>query len=173
MNDDPPDFSETCALLFQIRVGKKFFNVDIPAIDAWIAAQSLPAETVAMLSAARSEITSAFRQNDMELTHKRILEWFKDVRMLHREALANKGAKLNGGREKGALGPVAKKVKTYLSKRPAASPIEVWNALRQAPPKNHVFMESPKLGKYIEKGAHTVMEWPRFRNIVSEHRPKK
>lgn len=73
----------------------------------------------------------------------------------------------------GKLGPVAVKVRAYLNKHPKAKPTEVWNALKQSPPKSHDFRESPRLGRYIEKGAKTVMEWPRFRNLVSQHRPKK
>ena len=73
----------------------------------------------------------------------------------------------------GVLGPVAVKVKAYMAKHPKAKSVEVWGALKKSPPKGHDFRESSKFGRYIEKGAETVTEWPRFRNLVSEHRLKK
>ena len=87
--------------------------------------------------------------------------------------LAAHGKLFTENRKAGKRGPVAVKVKAYMVKHPKAKSVEVWDALKKAPPKGHDFRESSKLGRYIEKGAETVMGWPRFRNLVSEHRPKK
>lgn len=108
------------------------------------------------------------------------LEKLKNAEMWRREIsvlrgvvpLARKGSQFPPGKPKGSIGPVAKKIKAYLAKHPEAKPPEVWDNLKNSPPKDHVFMESTKLGKYIEKGPETVMEWRRFCNLVSEHRPK-
>ena len=86
--------------------------------------------------------------------------------------LARTGQKFTKGRKPAALGPVAKKIKAYLQKNPAAKTLDVWRALKKSPPNGFVFMESARLGRYIEKGCETVMEWRRFQNLVSEHRPK-
>ena len=87
--------------------------------------------------------------------------------------LAAHGKLFAENRKSGKRGPIAVKVKAYMVKHPKAKSVEVWEALKKAPPKDHDFRETSRLGRYIEKGARTVMEWPRFRNLVSEHRPKK
>jgi len=87
--------------------------------------------------------------------------------------LAAHGKLFIENKKSGMLGPVAVKVKAYMMKHPKAKSVEVWDALKKVPPKGHDFRESSRLGRYIEKGAETVMEWPRFRNLVSVHRPKK
>lgn len=94
----------------------------------------------------------------------------KDVEELR--PLAKTGQKFVNGRKPAALGPVAKKVKAYLQKNPKAKPLDVWCALAKSPPSGLTFMDTARLGRYVEKGSETVMEWRRFQNLVSEHRPK-
>ena len=86
--------------------------------------------------------------------------------------LADHGQRFTA-KKPGSLGPVAKRVKAHMQKNPRAKADQVWSALKKTPPKDHEFMESERFGRYIECGAKTVMEWPRFRNLVSEHRPKE
>lgn len=83
-----------------------------------------------------------------------------------------RGEKFSSGRQLATLGPVAKKIKAHLIKNPLANPDEVWAALKKSPPRGHAFMETERFGKYIEKGNKTAMQWGRFRNLVSIHRPK-
>ena len=85
--------------------------------------------------------------------------------------LAEHGQKFAVNRKVGHLGPVAKTIKAFMVKQPDATAVQVWNALKARPPKGYAFMEN-RQGKYIEKGPKTVMQWDRFANLVSEHRPK-
>lgn len=87
--------------------------------------------------------------------------------------LMSTGQKFVNGRAPETLSPVARKIKAYLTKNPSAKAAEVWNALKNAPPKGLDFRESTRLGRYIERGREPVMEWRRFQNLVSDHRPKK
>ena len=89
------------------------------------------------------------------------------------EPLAAHGKLFIEGRKLGTPGPIAKRIKAHLVKYPTSSAREVWAALKKSPPTGFAFMETTKLGWYIEKGARTVMEWRRFQNLVSEHRPSK
>ena len=82
-----------------------------------------------------------------------------------------RGKLFSSGRQLATLGPVAKKIKAYLLKNPLAKPDEVWAALKKSPPRGYAFMETERFGKYIEKGNKTAMQWGRFRNLVSIHRP--
>jgi hypothetical protein len=89
-----------------------------------------------------------------------------------RQAAADHGS-LFKGRKPGSYAPVTKKVNAYLKKEPGAKSVEVWNAVKASPPKGYVFMETERFGRYIEKDAKTVMEWPAFQNLVSRRRPEK
>lgn len=88
------------------------------------------------------------------------------------QPLADHGERFTA-RKPGSLSPIAKKIKAYMGKHPTAKAIEVWAALKKSPPKGYLFRDTEKFGRYIERGADTVMKWPRFGNLVSEHRPKK
>jgi len=89
------------------------------------------------------------------------------------QPLAKHGEKFTVNRKKGHLSPVASKIKAHMRAHPRDTAVEVWKALARRPPKEHEFRDSPHLGRYIERDVKTVMAWPRFRNLVSEHRPKK
>lgn len=101
--------------------------------------------------------------------------WNQELRkdVLRLAPLARTGQKFLTGRRPGKLGPVAKKIKTFLQRYPQAKAIVVWLHVKKSPPKGMVCMENARYGRYIEKGSETVMEWERFQNLVSEHRPKK
>jgi hypothetical protein len=77
------------------------------------------------------------------------------------------------GRKPGAVSLITKEVAAYLRKHPTASAMEVWGALAKKPPKGFCFMDSQRLGRYIERGPNEVMKWERFKNIVSEQRPSE
>ena len=94
----------------------------------------------------------------------------ESIRRLEPEA--KHGRSFKEGRKPGTLSLVAKAIIKYLKAHPAASPIEVWTALKARPPKGHHFMDN-RLGKYIERDAGKDMKWRRFSNLVSEHRPKE
>lgn len=100
---------------------------------------------------------------------RRAMVYSKDF-MLWDDAI--KGEKFNPGRPKGAIGPVARKIKAYLKKHPKAKAKEVWDALQEAPPKGFSFKKTARLGRYIEEDGRPAMEYPRFQNLVWEHRPK-
>ena len=99
--------------------------------------------------------------------------WAQEIGDVPEFAKMQAGEKFKSGRQSGTLGPVAKKIRAYLKKNPLAKPPEVWAALEKSPPKGFEFMENDRFGKYIERGCITVMKWPRFRNLVSGHRPSK
>ncbi len=87
--------------------------------------------------------------------------------------LAKKGSKFKPGRPKGSLGRTAKRIKDYLAKHPRAKTLELWGAFSARPEKDYIYCHSPHLGRYIETtGGETVMEWKRFSNLVSQHRPR-
>jgi len=73
----------------------------------------------------------------------------------------------------GKLGPIAKRIRSYLTASPRASVDEVWKALEKRPGK--FYYRENSIGRYIEdyKTGRGIMKWGRFRNLVSEHRPKK
>lgn len=140
----------------------------IPPLMAYLAVVSLPSEKspdIGWDSAMQYAITESSVKVHMT---QRLQDAVAEL-----EPLAAHGKLFIENRKSGRLMPVAVKVKAYMVKHPKAKSIEVWDALKKAPPKGYDFRESSKLGRYIEKGAETVMEWPRFRNLVSEHRPKK
>lgn len=68
--------------------------------------------------------------------------------------------------------PLTKRIKEYLIKNPDAKSKAVWDALAKKPPKNHKFLDNSQ-GKYIENKGINQMDYRRFQNLVSEHRPKK
>lgn len=93
-----------------------------------------------------------------------------DAEVAALEPDAQRGRKFPG-RKPGAVSPVAKAVAAYLERHPKASALETWNALAAKPPNGYRFGNSASLGRYVEKGADEVMQWARFRNLVSEQRP--
>lgn len=105
-------------------------------------------------------------------TSDRVLQNILDAYAgLDADAVAT-GNKFKQGRTKGALGPVAKRVASYLKSHPKAPAEEVWAALKARPPKGYRFMDGSSLGRYVERGAKEVMGWKRFQDTVSEQRPE-
>lgn len=138
-------------------------------IDAVIPSESTHPSAIearkhtALARAASTELVAAGHIQDALVHWKDYMFWDDAI----------KGAKFKPGKPKGAIGLVAEKIKAYLAKHPEAKPPEVWDALKKSPPKKHSFMDTAKLGKYIENDGIPVMEWRRFCNLVSEHRPKE
>ena len=107
------------------------------------------------------------------LVHSRLVESRQVMQEIARlQPIAAHGEVSLKNRKQGRLKPVNAMVKGYLSKNPEASAEMVWNALKAKPPRGHSFCDN-RIGRYIEKDAKTIMEWPRFKNVVSEHRPKR
>lgn len=94
-------------------------------------------------------------------------------RLVAASPVVRKGLAFKPGKPEGAAGPIPRAIATYLRKHPKASAAEVWIALHDRPPKGYTFVDNPRLGKYIEHGAATVMQYPRFQTVVSERRPAK
>lgn len=117
----------------------------------------------ALVRAAKTDMEAARHLNAATAHWKDFMLWDDSI----------KGEKFSGGKPKGAIGPVARKIKAYLQKNPSHKADAVWQALGKKPPTGMTFMETRSLGRYIEKGAEQIMEWKRFQNLVSEHRPKK
>lgn len=92
------------------------------------------------------------------------------------EADARYGRKMREGRKPGAIGSLTKVIARYLHKNSTASAKEIWNALAKKPPRGMGFMDSPRLGKYIEYfdknglSSQPDTSYRRFQNIVSEQR---
>lgn len=93
-----------------------------------------------------------------------------DAREAELLPLAEKCKRFPSGKPKGARAPLTKAIAAYLRKHPKATAEDVWAALKDRPPAGFTFCDN-RLGRYIEHGAATAMQWERFRNAVSENRP--
>lgn len=145
---------------------------DLRAFDDWLG-ELEPCPARDELLALRVEAKAADRARLrplLELMHARRFLIDREGFLL---PLARKGDAFKPGKPEGAAGPIQRAVSTYLRKHPKASAAEVWIALHDRPPKGYTFVDNPRLGKYIEHGAVTVMAYPRFQNVVSERRPAK
>ena len=76
------------------------------------------------------------------------------------------------GKKKGAVGPIRKAIAKALKEHPAIKSPEIWDKLKDKPPRGWAFYDN-RQGKYIE-GPHASqgMEYRRFCNICSEERKK-
>ena len=87
--------------------------------------------------------------------------------------LARHGRTMSGGRKKGSRNTINEAIAAYMADNPHAPALEVWNALSQMKKLTKAYdFRSNSIGRYIEVGAETVMQWKRFENVVSETRPK-
>lgn len=91
--DDPTDFAAVCQLLGTIRIGDAEFPIDIPALDTWIAAQPLPAETLAEWRAVRGAAVDAYVARDDDQLRSRLQEMHRLAHMLRALPLAGQGAR--------------------------------------------------------------------------------
>ncbi len=117
-----------------------------------------------------------FAVNSLIVESEVARQWNEDLRIQidGLVPLANKGAKFQG-KKVGALGPLAKAVKQILQYHPTRSAREIWNELKDDPPKGLSFFDNPA-GSYVEydkrsiKGNLKNTNYDRFENIVSERR---
>ena len=68
----------------------------------------------------------------------------------HSEQVA-RGKKFDGGRKRGAVGPIRRWIRRALKNNPNLKNLDLWEAIRTSPPKGWVVMETAKLGKYVER----------------------
>lgn len=102
--------------------------------------------------------------------------WNRDLqtRIERLQPLATKGAKFQG-KKVGALGPLAKAVRSHLKDRPEDSADAIWAALVASPPKGLIFLDNAQ-GRYVEYDKRTFAgllkntSYRRFANIVTEQR---
>lgn len=98
----------------------------------------------------------------------------QEVRSL--EPLASTGKKFVSGRKSNSDGPLTKAVAAHLKRNVDHNPEQVWTALAKKPPKGMTFVDSPKLGRYIEydkrthKGELKDTGFRRFANVVYRKR---
>jgi hypothetical protein len=92
MVGDPPDFADTCLLLFTVHIGNSEFPVDVAALDRWIAKHGT-AEARAGYQRKRSLATSAFRANDVAAVGHALEDLHQFVHMLRALPKAHLGAK--------------------------------------------------------------------------------
>lgn len=117
----------------------------------------------------RKDAMAAMVAND-EASVLRHLEWMLIrwrwiTRVNALEPMAALGQKFKPkGRGKG---PIRKKIEQLLKKNPKAKTAELWEAIKAKPPKGWHFMESPRLGSYIEGPENQSMSHRVFANHVS------
>lgn len=82
------------------------------------------------------------------------------------------GEKFRQGRKKGSFSPIRSAIAHLLRKQRELPVLKIWEMLAADPPRDHVFRDTPRTGKYIEveSSGRSVMEWRRFQNLVSEVR---
>lgn len=86
---------------------------------------------------------------------------------------AIQGKKFRDGRKPGTISPVRKFIRAALKKNPASTNNELWDAIVKRPPKGWTPIESPRLGRYIERPRPAGnVGWARFRNIAAEERKR-
>jgi hypothetical protein len=177
MNTDPPDFADACRLLFTIQIGGAEFPADVPALDAWMAAQALPDETLATYYEARQEAVDAFIANDGSATlRRRLQELHRIVHLLRAQPLARRGAPFteHNGRGESQVKKLVREVLPKLEKKLQrnASSLEVWKACAARPRTGIQFTVHPTWGspKSAIPTRGKPASWPRFQVIISEVR---
>lgn len=82
------------------------------------------------------------------------------------------GQKFKAGRKQGTGSRLRKEVAKHLRRKPSAKAAEIWDAIKQKPPRGFAFYEGNRhLGPYVEDGTEST-GYRRFQNIVSEERKK-
>lgn len=114
---------------------------------------------------------AAFAQTIYELAHLRYaisLGPDKGLGVLAGEQAA-RGQKFSPGKKAVASGPVRKLVARLLKANPRAKNHELWEAVRDRPPKGWEAIENPRFGKYLECPPKN-MGYRRFCNVCAEER---
>lgn len=82
------------------------------------------------------------------------------------------GIKFRPGRKPGSGGPIRKAIAKHLSKNNQLKNPELWEAIKNKPPRGWTAYESPKLGKYLEGPGLKNMNYERFCNVCGEERKR-
>lgn len=85
---------------------------------------------------------------------------------------AELGQRFKQGRKPGTVSPLRLAVRRILRRTPQATAAGVWAALAARPPKGLSFVDSSRLGRYVETAGKPDTGYRRFATIVSEERPK-
>jgi hypothetical protein len=87
--------------------------------------------------------------------------------------IAAHGQKFSIGRKVGTVSPVRSAVANLLAKHPDLKASNLWEAIKQKPPKGWRAYETSRLGKYLEgPSPQDTMKYRRFCNICSEEKQK-
>lgn len=118
---------------------------------------------------------SAFAQSVYELAHLRYaisLGKSKGLRALAGDQ-AEHGQLFKDGRKPGSGGPIRKAIAKLLAKAPTMRNPDLWEAIKNKPPKGWQAYESARLGKYLE-GPTTKKEmgYGRFCTVCGQERKK-
>jgi hypothetical protein len=116
----------------------------------------------------------AFAQSVYELAHLRYAisqRKSKGLLILAGEQ-AEHGQRFKDGRKPGSSGPVRKAIAKFLAKNQAMKNPELWEAIKNKPPKGWQAYENARFGKYFEGPAGAKMEYGRFCTVCGEERKK-
>lgn len=81
------------------------------------------------------------------------------------------GKKFLSGRKSNSIGPVRKFIRNALKKNPEMKNADLWEAIKERPPRGWDVMENSRFYKYIEKpNSGDNVGWKRFCNIAAEER---
>jgi len=86
--------------------------------------------------------------------------------------LGELGAAFKQGRKRGSVSELRLAVRRVLKRRPKATAAEVWKALKAKPPRGITLHDRWGERRYIKTDGKPDTGYARFRNIVSEERPK-
>ena len=112
---------------------------------------------------ARKAINRASEEASVFFIAKELLEKLKP--------LLDQGKAFISGRKPGAVGPIHKAIRKLLAKNPQMKNPEIWEAIKEKPPKGWSVCEN-RLGKYIDGPSGKNMKDRRFKNICAEERQK-
>ncbi len=116
----------------------------------------------------------AFAQSVYELAHLRYAisqGKSKGLRVLAGDQ-AEHGQRFKDGRKPGSVGPIRKAIAKLLAKTPEMKNPELWDAIKNRPPRGWQAIESTRLGKYLEGPKMAHMGYPSFCNVCSKERKK-
>jgi len=90
---------------------------------------------------------------------------------LHRFSKTFKlGQKFAAGRKPGSVGPIRKAMARLLRRNPSMKNLELWNALRDKPPRGWKLYDNREDKYIVGPKPSDGMSWERFCNIASEER---
>jgi hypothetical protein len=99
-----------------------------------------------------------------------LLDRDETIRAMQPKAVV--GERFTAGRKAGTVSPLRLAVRRILTRRPKATTAEVWGALKARPPRGITFVDSPRLGRYVETEGRPDTSYRSLANIVAKERPK-